>query len=102
MVSAETYLVSSIVLETSSTCLIKNTLNDKRWFIPVYTGYAISFYIFPKCLKKFQLGVAYSIWSGMGIILTLLYDIICMKSVCTIKQLFGMLSVVIGICLVGK
>lgn len=31
------YLVSSIILETLSTCCLKNTLTNKIWFLPVYT-----------------------------------------------------------------
>ena len=68
------YLASSILLETLSTCCLKNTLNNKIWFLPVYTGYGISFYTFPKCLNKYSLSVAYTIWCGGGIILTNIFD----------------------------
>ncbi len=38
----------------------------------------------------------------MGIILTLVSDMLFMQKVCTIKQSFGVLSVIVGICLIGK
>ena len=70
MVNADQYLFSSIVLETLSTTLLKQTNKNKLWFIPTYLGYGISFYIFPKSLTKYSLSNAYTIWCSLGIILT--------------------------------
>lgn len=60
-------LISSIILETCSTALLKKTNINKLWLIPVYSGYAVSFYIFPKCLEKYSLSSAYCIWCVGGI-----------------------------------
>ena len=59
--NAEIFLLSSILLETISTACLKKTLINKLWFIPVYTGYGLSFYMFPKSLTQFSLSSAYSI-----------------------------------------
>lgn len=102
MVSPESYLVTSIVLETTSTILLTKTTNNKMWFLPVYLGYGFSFYLFPKALQKFQLSVAYTIWSGFGIIFTMVYDAIKLRKLCEMKQLIGSLLVIIGISLVNQ
>lgn len=93
------YLVSSILLETLSTCCLKNTLNNKIWFLPVYTGYGISFYTFPKCLNKYSLSVAYTIWCGGGIILTNIFDKLFFREIITFKKIISALFILFGVFL---
>lgn len=90
-------LLSSIILETCSTIMIKQTLKNKIWFIPVYAGYGLSFYMFPKSLTKFSLSSAYNIWCGVGILLTLILDNIIYKEYISIKKLLGSLIIIYGI-----
>lgn len=89
-------LLSSIILETCSTICMKKTLNNKKWFFPVYIGYALSFYMFPKSLNKYSLSTAYMIWCGIGIILTNIMDNIIYKEIITLKKIFGSLIIIIG------
>ena len=93
------YLVSSILLETLSTCCLKNTLNNKLWFLPVYTGYGISFYTFPKCLNKYSLSIAYTIWCGGGIILTNIFDKIFFREIITFKKIISAFFILFGVFL---
>lgn len=93
----EIFLSSSILLETISTCCLKKTQINKTWFFPVYLGYGISFYIFPKSLVKFSLSKAYTIWCGSGIILTTIFDRIIYKEILTFKKILGSLIVIFGI-----
>tara|TARA_Y100001980_G_C14240392_1_gene89304 strand:- start:45 stop:425 length:381 start_codon:yes stop_codon:yes gene_type:complete len=91
------YLISSILLETLSTCCLKNTINNKLWFFPVYSGYGISFYTFPKCLNKYSLSTAYTIWCGGGIILTNFFDKIFFKEIITLKKIISTFIIFFGI-----
>lgn len=91
------YLVSSILLETLSTACLKKTILNNIWYIPVYLGYAVSFYIFPKALTKFSLSTAYTIWCGVGIILTLLIDTYLYNEILTLRKLIGVLIIIAGI-----
>lgn len=93
----ETYLVTSILLETCATCGLKYTLKNKLWYIPVYMGYGVSFYIFPKSLVKYSLSTAYTIWCGVGLILTTSVDILIYKELLTLRKFLGLLAVIIGI-----
>lgn len=92
-------LLGSILLETISTICLKKTLNNKLWYIASYTGYGISFYLFPKCLQKYKLNIAYSIWCGIGIIMTMLYESIFCKEIITLKKAYGSIIIIFGIYL---
>lgn len=96
----EIFLISSILLETLSTCCLKKTLNNKIWFLPSYLGYGLSFYIFPKSLTQFSLSTAYSIWCGIGIILTYIIDKIIYNEMLTISKSIGCLIIIYGIKLI--
>lgn len=93
------YLVTSILLETLSTCCLKNTINNKIWFLPVYAGYGISFYTFPKSLNKYSLSIAYTIWCGAGIILTNIFDKIFYKEIITFKKIISTAFILLGVFL---
>lgn len=100
LTTPEVYLTSSIILETACTVCLSKVNQNKLWYIPIYTGYGVSFYLFPKALDKFSLNLAYTIWSGFGIIFTFLLDIILKKEVFTIKKLFGIFTVIYGIYMI--
>ena len=100
LMTPEAYLTSSILIETASTVCLSKVNQNKLWYIPIYTGYGISFYLFPKALDKFSLNLAYTLWSGFGIIFKFLLDIILKKEILTIKKLFGMFTVIYGIYMI--
>ena len=80
-INPDVYLYSSIALEVLSTTGLRKTLVNKIWYIPVYFGYGVSFYIFPKALAKYSLSYAYTLWCAIGIILTSAIDIIFYKTI---------------------
>lgn len=96
-ISPDNYLFLSIILETSSTICLRNVNFNKLWYIPSYLGYGISFYIFPKSLTKYNLSTAYQIWCGFGIILTTMIDTIFFNNILKIRNLLGILIMIIGI-----
>ena len=98
-ISPDIYLFLSIILETSSTICLRNVNYNKLWYFPSYIGYGISFYIFPKSLTKYSLSTAYQIWCGAGIILTRIIDTFYLNNILKIKNLIGILIIIIGIML---
>ena len=94
---SDKFLLGSIVLETCSTALIKKTEINKLWFIPVYAGYAVSLNIFPKCLDKYSLSTAYSIWCIGGIIFTTTLDRIFFKEIISFKKVISIIIMMLGI-----
>ena len=97
MINPDQYLISSILLETLSTTLLKKTVENKLWFIPTYMGYGISFYIFPKSKKKYSLSNAYTIWCSLGIILTTIIDYVFYKQIINYNKIIGIVLILTGI-----
>lgn len=93
----DSYLLTSVLLETMATCSLKYTLVNKFWYIPVYIGYGISFYIFPKCFVKYSLSTAYLLWCGLGIIFTNSFDYFIYKEILTIKKILSIMFIIFGI-----
>ena len=65
------YLAIAIVAEVTATSFMKQSEGFTR-LIPslvTATGYAIAFYFLALTLKDIPTGIAYAIWSGVGIIL---------------------------------
>ena len=100
IISPDLYLSTSIILETLSTLCLKNTLQNKIWYIPSYCGYALSFYLFPKSFTKYSLNTAYTLWCGFGIVFTLLFDTVFYNEIIKFKKLFGLIIIIIGISLI--
>uniref|UniRef100_A0A6C0AXK8 EamA domain-containing protein n=1 Tax=viral metagenome TaxID=1070528 RepID=A0A6C0AXK8_9ZZZZ len=97
---ADIFLSTSIILETFSTVCLKNTLQNKLWYIPSYSGYALSFYIFPKAFSKYSLNKAYTLWCGFGIIFTCIIDKIIYKELLTLRKVIGVLIIISGIAII--
>ena len=65
------YLAIAIVSEVIATSALKTTEGFTRWVpsLLVVIGYTSSFYFLSLTLRTLPLGVAYAIWSGVGIAL---------------------------------
>ncbi len=98
-VSPDMFLASSIIVETACTFCLPNVNNNKLWYIPIYTGYGLSFYLFPKCLDKYSLSTAYTLWSAFGIILTFIFDILLKREIFKFKKIIGISTIIYGISL---
>lgn len=68
------FLFAAIVSETVATSALKSSEGFSRpWpSIVVVAGYAAAFYLLARTLEVIPLGVAYAIWSGVGIVLVTL------------------------------
>jgi small multidrug resistance pump len=65
------HLAIAIVTETIATTAMKSSESFSRLWPSVITvaGYAIAFYFLSLTLKTIPTGIAYAIWSGVGIVL---------------------------------
>lgn len=68
------YLAIAIVSEVIATTALKasNSFTKPLPTVMVVAGYASAFYFLSICLRTISVGVAYAIWSGLGIILVTL------------------------------
>lgn len=69
--SAYVFLVVAIVAETIGTSALQASQQFTRLLpsVLVVLGYGVSFYFLALALRSIPVGVAYAIWSGLGIVL---------------------------------
>lgn len=67
----------------------------------VVAGYAVAFYFLSVAVKVIPVGVAYGIWSGLGIVLVSVVAFFLHKQSLSAYQLSGMLLIVLGVVLVN-
>lgn len=65
------YLAVAIIAEVIGTSALKASNGFTVWLpsLVVAAGYSVSFYFLSLALRAIPVGVAYAIWSGVGIVL---------------------------------
>jgi len=65
------YLAIAILAEVIGTSALKASNGFTAWLpsVIVVAGYSVSFYFLSLALRTIPVGVAYAIWSGIGIVL---------------------------------
>ncbi|MGR3492605.1 MAG: DMT family transporter [Shimia sp.] len=65
------YLIAAIVAEVIGTTALQASQQFTRLApsVVVVVGYGISFYLLARALATIPVGIAYGIWSGLGIVL---------------------------------
>lgn len=68
------YLTIAIIAEVIATSALKASEEFTRLTpsIIVALGYSVAFYMLSLCLKDIPVGIAYAVWSGLGIVLVTL------------------------------
>lgn len=93
------YLFLAIIFETSATSLLKLAEGFTKP-LPTIASillYILSFYCLSNCLKTVPIGVAYAIWSALGIVLVTLVGIIVFKQTPDWGAIIGLLLIIIGV-----
>lgn len=97
------YLAIAIVAETIATSALKLSDNFTKLLPSVVTvvGYAIAFYFLSLVLRSMSTGVAYAIWSGVGIVLISLIGWLWMGQSLNWQTMFGMGMIIVGVVVVN-
>jgi small multidrug resistance pump len=68
------YLAIAILSEVVATSALKASAGFSRFFpsVLVVGGYALAFYFLSLTLRVIPVGIAYAIWSGVGVVLVCL------------------------------
>jgi len=71
MIATYLYLAGAIVMEVLATSFLKSSASFTRLVPSIITivGYAAAFYLLSLSLRTMPTGIAYAIWSGVGIVL---------------------------------
>ena len=67
----------------------------------VVAGYGLSFYLLSLSLKVFPIGIAYAIWSGVGLVLTVIAGMLIWKESLDWARVTGILLIIAGIILIN-
>ena len=93
------FLMLSIVLETIGTVCIK--VSDgftKPWLVlGTCVSYMACFYFLSLSLKTIPLGIVYSTWAGLGLVLVNAISIICFKQHFDLMTIFGVTLILVGV-----
>jgi small multidrug resistance pump len=93
------YLSIAIVSEVVATSALKSAEGFTRLVpsLAVIAGYALAFYFLSLTLRAIPVGVAYAIWSGVGIALVSLISWIIYKQSLSAGEMTGMGLIVAGV-----
>ncbi|WP_374262026.1 multidrug efflux SMR transporter [Zoogloea sp.] len=93
------FLFVAIVSETIATSALKSSEGFSRLWpsLLVVAGYATAFYFLALTLRVIPVGVAYAIWSGVGIVLIALAGWFIYGQRLDAPALFGMGLIVAGV-----
>ncbi len=97
------YLVIAIIAEVIATSALKASAEFTKLVpsIIVVTGYGVAFYFLALVLKTIPVGIAYAIWSGMGIVLIAIVAAIIFKQIPDVPALIGMALIISGVVVIN-
>ena len=97
------FLGIAIVSEVVGTTALKSSDGFTRLWpsITVVIGYALAFYFLALTLRVIPVGVAYAIWSGIGIILITLVAWLWFDQKLDMPALFGMGLITAGVVIMN-
>lgn len=86
------YLLLAIVSEVVATSALKSSESFSRLWPSVLTvvGYGVAFYLLSLTLREMPVGIAYAIWSGVGIVLVSLAAVVLFGQKLDLPALIGM------------
>lgn len=99
MMMGYVYLVLAIAGEIAGTTLLKYSDGFSRLGIGALSllSYGICFLLFSKALQVIHLGIAYALWSGIGIVATALIGLLCWHEALTPTNLLGISLILAGV-----
>ena len=64
-------------------------------------AYAVAFYLLSLSLRTIPIGVAYAVWSGVGIVLITVIGAVAFKQVPDLPAVIGMVLIIAGVLLIN-
>ena len=97
------YLLLEIVSEVVATSALKSSESFSRLWPSVLTvvGYGVAFYLLSLTLREMPVGIAYAIWSGVGIVLVSLAAVVLFGQKLDLPALIGMGLIVAGVIVIN-
>jgi small multidrug resistance pump len=96
------YLGIAIVAEVVATGALKATAEFSNLLpsVLVVAGYALAFYCLALVLRTIPVGVAYAIWSGLGMVLVTLVGIVIYRQIPDLAAVLGTGLIIAGVLVI--
>ncbi|PWG81945.1 DMT family transporter [Pararcticibacter amylolyticus] len=97
------FLLIAIISEIIATSALKASEQFSK-LVPsliVIIGYASAFYFLSLTLKKMNLGIAYALWSGVGIVLVTAIGAILYKQKPDLPAIAGIILILAGVVIIN-
>ena len=97
------YLAAAIVLEVIGTSFLKATDGFRNMWptVIVAASYIGTFYFMSLAIKTIPVGIAYAVWSGIGIVLIALIGWLVLKQALDLPAIVGMAMIVGGVVVIN-
>ncbi|MGT2958936.1 quaternary ammonium transporter [Streptococcus bovimastitidis] len=97
------YLLFAIIAEIIATSTLKLTKGFTLLWPSLFCSliYMVCHYYFAKAIQELNLGVAYALWCGLGILLTVFVSLAFYKESISLTGLIGILLILSGCLLVN-
>jgi small multidrug resistance pump len=97
------YLFAAIVSEVIATSALKAAEGFSRFWpsVIVIVGYGFAFYCLSLTMRTIPIGIAYAIWSGVGIVLIALVGVLFYRQPLDAPALIGMAFILAGVLIIN-
>lgn len=98
-----TYLMLAIISEVVATTMLKASDGFSRLYpsIVVVIGYCLSFWALSQVVRVMPLGIAYAIWSGLGIVLVSVAAVLLYQQKLDLPAIVGMALIIAGVLVIN-
>ena len=97
------YLLIAIIAEVIATSALKAADGFSK-LVPsvlVVVGYGVAFYFLSLTLKTIPIGIAYAVWSGVGIVLVSVFAYFYYGQSLDLPALIGMALIIAGVLIIN-
>ncbi|GAK83674.1 ethidium bromide-methyl viologen resistance protein EmrE [Vibrio ponticus] len=97
------YLTIAIIAEVIATGALKSSAGFTKLApsLLVVVGYGVAFYFLSLVLRTIPVGIAYAIWSGLGVVLISLVAAVVFKQKLDMAAIVGMTLIVSGVIVIN-
>ena len=97
------YLTFAVIAEVIGTSALKASEEFTRTgaTILVFVGYSVAFYMLTFVFRTIPVGIAYAIWSGIGVALISLVGVVLFKQSLDLAAVVGIALIVAGVVVIN-
>ncbi|OBS14476.1 multidrug transporter [Elizabethkingia miricola] len=97
------YLFIAIIFEAVATSTLKSSEQFTKLIPSIITilGYAGAFYFLSLSLKQIPVGIAYALWSAVGIILITAVGALVYKQIPDLPAIIGFIFIITGVVIIN-